>query len=205
MIKICCAPVTRSIRVVWLCEELELPYAAVWIDYSLAYRNSPEYRRLNPVGKVPAMTDGDLVMFESGAMLEYLLERYGNGRLRPPPGTPASARYLQWSWFAEASFMRPLSDMAQHAFVRPEPERIPAMVEDGRIRATQCLDAVDAALAGGGYLVNDTFTAADIMMGYTLYLARRLKVLTPERHPNANAYYARLEGRPGFVVARTGT
>lgn len=203
MIKIFHVPGTRSIRIIWLCEELGLPYEVVPVDFSPAYRASPEWRRMNPVGKVPAMSDGDFTMFESGAMVEYLLERYGNGRLRPAPGTHESARYLQWSWFAEATFARPLGDIAQHTFIKPEAQRIPAVVEDARGRALLCMDAVEAAVPGGRWLVDDTFTAADVMMGYTLYLARRVNVLTTSAHPNVNAYLARLEQRPGFTKAQT--
>jgi glutathione S-transferase len=110
--------------------------------------------------------------------------------------------YMQWSWFAEATFARPLGDIAQHTFVKPEAERIPAVVEDARGRALTCMDALDEAVPGGRYLVGGTFTAADIMMGYTLILARRFKVLTPASHPNTNAYMARLETHRGFIKAQ---
>lgn len=202
MIRIYHVPGTRSIRAIWLCEELEIPYETVAVDFSATYRATPEWRALNPVGKVPAMTDDDFSMFESGAMVEYLLERYGRGRLRPQPGTHESAAYLQWSWFAEATFARPLGDIAQHTVVKPEAQRIAAVVEDARARALTCLDALEAAVPDGRYLVDGTFTAADIMMGYTLVLARRFKVLTPSSHPNVNAYMARLEQHPGFVKAQ---
>lgn len=202
MIRIFHVPRTRSIRVIWLCEELSLPYEIVPVDFSPAYRASPEWRQLNPVGKVPAMTDGDFAMFESGAMVEYLLERHGAGRLRPAPGTPASGVYLQWSWFAEATFARPLGDIAQHTVVRPPEQRIPAVVDDARVRARTCLDALEAAVPGGRHLVDDVFTGADVMMGYTLLLARRFDVLTRAAHPNANAYMDRLEARPAFAKAQ---
>lgn len=201
MITIYHVPNTRSIRVIWLCEELGLPSEIVPIDFSPAYRASPEWRRLNPVGKVPAMRDGDFSMFESGAMVEYLLERYGQGRLRPAPGTHDSARYLQWSWFAEATFARPLGDIAQHTFIKPEAQRIAAVVEDATARTVTCLDAVEAAVPGGRFLLDDTFTAADIMMGYPVFLARRFKVLTRDHYPNVNAYLDRLEQRPGYRKA----
>ncbi len=135
MITIYHAPGTRSIRVIWLCEELQIPYEVVTVDFSPTYRATPEWRRLNPVGKVPAMTDDGVSMFESGAMVDFILERYGNGRLRPAPGTPEAAQYLQWSWFAEATFARPLGDIAQHTVVKPEAERIPAVVDDARTRS----------------------------------------------------------------------
>lgn len=202
MLEIYHAPGTRSIRVIWLCEELALPYRIRLVDFSPAYRASPEWRALNPVGKVPVMRDGEFVMFESGAMVQYLLERYGEGRLRPPPGTRDSAMYQQWSWFAEATFARPLGDIAQHTVVKPLAERIAAVVDDGRMRALLCMDALEAAVPDGRYVVNGVFTAADIMMGYTLILARRFNVLTPANYPNVNAYMSRLEEHPGFRTAQ---
>ena len=205
MITIYHVPRTRSARVIWLCEELNLPYEVVPVDFSPEYRKSAEWRRLNPIGKVPAMTDVDaegnrFTMIESGAMVHYILERYGEGRLQPSPGTPESALFLQWSWFAESSLARPLGDMVHHRILKPETERIPAVVEDGQARAEICLDAVEAALDDRDYLLGDGLTAADIMMGYSLALAQRLGVLD-ERYPNVVAYMGRLEGRPGFQIA----
>jgi glutathione S-transferase len=78
------APGTRGFRVIWLCEELALPYALRKVDFSAAYRASEAWRRMNPVGKVPVMTADGVQMFESGAMLQYLLERHAGGRLQPP-------------------------------------------------------------------------------------------------------------------------
>ncbi len=204
MITIYHVPRTRSARIIWLCEELDLPYEVVPVDFSPEYRKSAEWRRLNPIGKVPALTDLDaegkpFTMIESGAMVHYILERYGEGRLQPTAGSPESALFLQWSWFAEASLARPLGDMVHHRILKPEPERIPAVVEDGRERAELCLDAVEAALEGRDYLLGSEFSATDIMMGYSLALARRLGLLD-ERYPNVVAYMGRLEARPGFRI-----
>jgi glutathione S-transferase len=201
VIRIYHAPRTRSIRVIWLCEELGIPHEVVPIDFSPAYRASPEYRRLNPVGKVPAISIGDFTMFESAAIVEYLLELHGNGRLRPAPGTEQSAAYLQWGWFAEATFARPLGDIAQHTRIKPPEQRIPAVVEDARARALLCLDALEPHLQRSAYLVGDDFTAADIIMGYTLLLARWGEVLTGSNYPTVNAYLDRLMQRPALVKA----
>jgi glutathione S-transferase len=198
VLKIFHVPGTRSIRVVWLCEELELPHERVPVDFSPEYRASAEWRRLNPVGKVPAMTDGDLVLFESGAMVEYILDRYGEGRLRPTLGSVSYARYLQWSWFAEATFARPLGEIVNHrrVFGNESSER---MLGEMRDRARICLTAVDDALDGQDYLVDGEFTAADIMMGYSIFLAQRVSAMDDAEFPNVGAYFARLKARPAFV------
>lgn len=77
-----------QVRPIWILEELGLPYTIVPVDFSPEFRQTEEWRNINPVGKVPAMTDGDLTMFESVAMMQYILDRYGGGRLQPTPGTP---------------------------------------------------------------------------------------------------------------------
>jgi len=190
---------TRSMRVIWLCHELDIPCQVEVIDFSKQYRASPNWRAKSPTGKVPAMDDGELTIFESGAMVQYLLDRYGNGLLQPEPGSPAGAYYQQWCWFAEATFARPLGDIAQHTLVRPEQERIPAVVADSRERAGVCLEAVEAVMSHQDYLLGD-FTAADIMMGYSLMLAEKFALIN-EDLPATNAYFARLKSRQGYQHA----
>jgi glutathione S-transferase len=199
-IRIYHVPRTRSIRVIWLCEELDVPYEIEPVDFSPEARASAEWRRLSPTGKVPVMADDGFTMFESGAMVQYVLERYGAGRLEPARGSAERAHFLQWCWFAEATLARPLGDMVHHLRLKPEAERIPAVVEDGRQRASLCLDAVESALDPGPYLLGDSFTAADIMMGYSLLLAKAVDLLD-ESWPRVWAYQSRLEARPGFVAA----
>lgn len=191
---------TRSVRVYWLLEELGIPFHVRKLEFKVEVIKSAEYKKLNPLGKVPAMTDDGLTMFESGAMVQYILEKYGDGRLEPKPGTPDRARYLQWFHFAEATAMPPLGDMAQHMIFRPQADRIPAMVEDGRKRFIAILEVLEAELADKEYLVGSEFTAADIMMGYTLMLAK-LFGLVGASHPWVLLYMERLEQRPAYQKA----
>ena len=200
MIRIYHAAGTRSVRIIWLCEELGLPYEKVDVDFSPAYRATPEWRALNPVGKVPVLVDDDVTMFESGAMVEHLLDRHGEGRLRPPPGTAERALYLQWSWFAEATFARPLGEIVNHRREFPGDDGIPAVVEEMKRRAALCVQALDAALAGRHYLLGESFTAADVMMGYSVLLARVLRV-PGARADHVDAYFDTISQRPGYRVA----
>lgn len=205
MIKIYHVPGTRSVRVIWLCEELAVPYELVAVDFSAEYRASSQWRKLNPVGKVPVMTDdssgsGAVTMFESGAMVEYVLDHYGDGRLRPSPRTHDHAMYLQWSWFAEATFARPLGEIVNHRREFPGDAEVPAVIGEMKNRARVCLDALEQALAGHDFLLGEEFSAADIMMGYTVLLTRMFKVLG-EDHPNVQHYFSRLAERSGFQRA----
>ncbi|MFI5397955.1 MAG: glutathione S-transferase family protein [Candidatus Binatia bacterium] len=190
-------PQTRSIRIYWLLEELGVPYDLVRLDFTPASLKDPEYLKVNPLGKIPSIQDGDLTMFESGAILEYILEKYGKGRLAPAPGAPARGPFLQWVHFAEATAMPPLADIAQHSLFKPESERLPAVVADARKRLAAVLDVLEKALAGKQYLLGAEFSAADIMMGYSLLLTKWFGSLS-DTYPNVTAYLQRLEQRPAL-------
>ena len=193
MLKIYHVPQTRSVRVLWLCEELQLPYAVERISFSREFRMSHEWKKMNPVGKVPAMQDGDLVQFESGAMVQYILDCYGQGKLQPPYGTPAHAHYLQWSWFAEATFARPIGEIVNHRRAFSAAQQSPQVIEEMQARARLCLQAVDEAMAGKEFILGKEFSGADIMLGYSLMLC---ELFAPsDETPQANAYWKRLQER----------
>ncbi len=193
MIKLYHAPRTRSIRVLWLLEELGLPYEIEVQEY----RPPPvPFVQKTPFGKFPSLEDGDTVMFESGAIVEYLLERHGKGRLGPRAGEPRRGEFLQWVHFAEATLMPPVIEMLRHTLLKPEAERIAAVVDDARKRATVTLAVVERALAGSDYLLGAQFSAADIMMAYGLQWAEALGLLAES--PNLRGYLQRLAARPAL-------
>jgi glutathione S-transferase len=194
------APASRSCRVRWLLEELGLDYEIVGMQINAESLQTPAYLAKNPLGRVPTLEDGGTVIFESGAILEYLLETYGDGRLEPPVGSSDRAAYLQWFHWAEATALPPISDFVQHSFLRPEAERIPAVVVDAAARTRKCLAVADQALEGRSYIAGDEFSAADIMLGYTVQLAKITGQLT-DATPQLGAYLERLAARPGFQKA----
>jgi glutathione S-transferase len=197
MIKLYHAPLTRSIRIYWLLEELGIPYELSLVKFT---PGKLPFAQATPYGKVPAIEDGDVIMIESGAILEYILEKYGQGRLAPAPGAPGRAAFLQWVHFSEATVLPPVGDIVRHTLFKPEPERIPAVVEDARGRLDAIFAVVEKALEGKPYLLGQEFSAADIMMGVTLHIARRLNSLE-DRFANVKAYLGRLESRPAFRKA----
>jgi glutathione S-transferase len=191
---------TRGMRVIWLCEELGIDYEVTKIDFSAEFRGSDEWRALSPVGKVPIMVDGDMVMFESGAMVQYVLAKYADGKLVPSLNSPQYGHYLQWLWFAEATFSRPLGEMVNHGRAFPGDARIDAVVAEMAGRAEACAQAVADAVQDRDYLLGNEFTAADIMMGYTIML---VETFTPELFPEAlQPYWQRLQARTAFQTAR---
>lgn len=197
MLKIYHVRGTRSVRPIWLCYELNLAVEIAPIDFSLSFRNSPEWRAISPAGKVPAMTDGGLTMFESGAMVDYILERYGEGRLRPAPGTAESGLHHQWCWFSEATLARPLG---LNRLMKRKAEPHNSIVADAEQKARDCLKVVDQAVADREFLLGSQFGGADVMMGYSLELLAHLKVLD-DRYPKALAYLERLRLREAFKRA----
>ena len=200
MITLYHSPRTRSVRVLWLLEELGVPYELRTLAFTAENLKSAEYTKLHPLGKVPSITDDGVSMFESGAIVEYLVERYGNGRLAPKIGSPERGRYLQWVHFAEATCLPPLSDLAQHSMFKPEAERIPALIPDAHSRIAAWLDSLEPSVGEGPYLLGAHFSGADVMMGYSLLLTKWFGLLG-ERHPNLSAYLARLEQRPALQKA----
>ena len=197
MIKLYFAPRTRSVRILWLLEELELPYELARVEFAAPADRF--FAQQTPLGKLPTIEDGDVVMCESGAIVEYILERYGGGRLAPPVGSRERAAYLQWLHFAESTAFPPLGILVWLTLYREDGQDHTAIIESARARTATGLDFLERELGENEYLAGD-FSAADIMMGFTLSAARVLGVLD-DRYPKLNGYLARLEARPAFQKA----
>lgn len=190
---------SRSQRILWLLEEMDVPYEIVRFERDATRRAPPELAQIHPLGKAPVIRDGDLLLAESGAIVEYLVERHGGGRLAPRPDTAAHATYLHWLHFAEGTAMLPLLfDLFLTIGLIPGGRDGPlggfVKQELGRQ-----LDYVDAELGEKEHLLG-AFTAADVMMGFPLELADRQGHL--EAHPRLRAYVERLRTRPAFARAQ---
>lgn len=191
---------SRSGRVRWLLEELGLDYELERYSLTDGSMKTPEFRRKSPLGKVPALRDGDMTLHESGAIVSHLLEAHGQARLAPAPGTPDRPLFHQWMWFAEATVMPPLGEIVGNRFVLPEADRSDAAVRNARTRLRRALQLVETELAEQDYLLRSGFSAADIMLGMTLHLAKNLGEL-PDDLPKLAAYTSRVTERPAFQKA----
>ena len=200
MIKIYHSRRARSARVIWLLEELGVPYELVAVEFKRESLKSPEYLRLHPLGLVPVVQDGDVTLFESGAIVEYLLEQYGQGRLAPAPGTKARAEYFQWFHFGEATLARHMGDIVQNRFTKPEAERSPEMAAEARGRLLASLAVIERALEGRAYILGEAFTAADIMVAYGIIMTKIIGEL-PADLPHVAGYLGRLKERPAYQPA----
>jgi glutathione S-transferase len=152
----------------------------------------------SPTGKIPTLEDGAVSMGESGAIVEYLLERYGAGRLAPPIGSPARAKFLQWLHFAESTAFPPLGIVVWLVLYRGNSPDEAKLIVDARERAAAGFEYLERELGARTYLLGDDFSAADIMMGFTLVAAQQLGVLTADRFPRLTAYLGRLLQRPAL-------
>jgi len=197
-LKLYFAPRTRAVRVRWLLEELGLEYELERVAFKPT--SGQFFIQDTPTGKIPTLVDGAVVMAESGAIVEYLLERYGEGRLAPDAASVDRAAFLQWLHFAESTAFPPIGNYVWLTVYRTDAAEHPELVRDARQRVHDTLRQVETALAGRAWLVGEAFSAADVMMGFTLQAADLLGLL-PEELVGVKGYLARLQARPALARA----
>ncbi len=203
---------SRSQRVLWLLEELGLPY-----EIKKYQRNPetmlapPELRAVHPLGKSPVITDDGQTIAESGAIIEYLLERYGNGRLEPAAGTPERLKYRYWLHFAEGSAMSPLllKLIFERIKVTPMPffakpvargisnKVLAAMVDPNLVRQ---LDFMEAELGKTAWFAGNEFSAADVQMSFPVEASAQRAGLDASR-PKLMDFLKRIHARPAYKAA----
>jgi glutathione S-transferase len=188
--------VSQSERVVWLCEELEIPYELKRYDRDRGAA-PPEYKALHPAGVAPVITDGDFTLGETGAIFEYVIARYGQGRLAPAPEDPMFADYLYWFHFANSS--APLNNMVDiliHRFkVAEDSDAVRGLATR---RGGQTFALAERRLGESAYFAGEGFTAADIMMTFPLTTMRMLGRRDLSPYPHIRAYLQRIGERPAY-------
>ncbi|MBZ4399626.1 glutathione S-transferase family protein [Myxococcus sp. AS-1-15] len=188
---------SQSERIVWLCEELGLDYAlkryARRADNRLA---PPEYKALHPMGTAPILTDGDLVLGESGAICDYLIQTHGGGRLAVRPGEPGFADYLYWFHFANGT-LQPVVLQVRY-LERVDPSGSSALLQAARERFTLVLSTLEKRLGEAPYLAGNALTAADIMTVFSLTTMRLFKPYDLSPWPDILAYLQRIGARPAY-------
>lgn len=189
----------RSLRAVWMLEEMGLDYELVVLPFPPRVFQK-EYLGINPLGTIPWLEDGEARMSESSGICHYLGETYGPTPLVLKPGEKDYAAYINWMFFSDATATFPQTLVLRYTQLEPEERRIPQVAEDYRKWFLGRMRFVDAALEGKEYLVAGRFTAADIAVGYAVYLAKRLKI-DGELSPRVQDWYARLTARDAFKRA----
>jgi glutathione S-transferase len=202
---------SRSHRILWLLEELGVPYEIK--HYKRDPKTSlapPELLKIHPLGKAPVITDDGNTIAESGAIIEYLVERYGKGELVPPPGTPEKMRYTYWMHFAEGTAMPPLvmklvfnriERGPMPFFAKPIARAISRKVKDGFIdpNLQRIVKHIDAELGRAGWFAGSDFTAADIQMSFPVEAAAARA--SAGALPNVKRFLDRIHERPAYQRA----
>ena len=192
MMQLYWSPRTRSFTALWLMEETGAPYERVLTDISTGAQKTPDYLAINPMGKVPALKDGDATLAEASAICAYVAERYPEAKLAPPIGDPLRAKYLYWLFFAPGCIEPAMMQIATKIEISP--------VSAGWGDATRVFDVLDAALAKGPWILGESFSAADVAIGAALNFSVRLFKMMPAR-PSFDRYIDRCAARPAFQRA----
>jgi len=199
MLKLHFAPNSRAGRIVWLLEELGLPYEINKMAFHPKDLKSDEHRARHPLGRIPVLEDGDVTLYESGAIVEYILERHKKGGLKPEVDAAEFPAYLQWFHYCEGMVMPPVNTIIVQTVLLPPERRDETALGQAQRLLSRALVPVDEALAGKDYLIGD-FSAADIMLGHAAFMSNRLGCV-PDTLINLKSYIDRIAARPAFEKA----
>lgn len=193
---------TRSMRVLWLLNELDIDFKIAVYPFDQTLK-SDEYLTVHPVGRVPALQIDGEVMFESGAIIEYLCERFPEAGLGRLPGDPDRMDWLNWVHFAETISQHTAALTQQHIALFEDAMRSPVVMKIEAKRLEKCFAAIEARLdtpvEQRDYLLTSGFSAADIAIGQAVYMARHFARIEP--FEKLSAWYARITDRPAFQAS----
>lgn len=186
---------SRSKRIIWLLEELNISYEIIpYQRDSVSFLAPPELKSVHPLGKSPVIEDGDLVIAESGAITEYLINKYADGQLAPIRDTKEYVEYSQWLHFAESSAILPL---LLKMFVAKDGCETNFLAQYADIETKKVISFFNQSLQGKRYLVSDQLTGADIMMSFIAELVQNNGEL--DKYKNIAAYLEQLSTHPAFT------
>jgi glutathione S-transferase len=192
MMKLYWSPRTRSFSALWMMEETGQRYERVLTDIATGAQKKPEFLAINPMGKVPALQDGEATLAEQAAICAYVAERYPDAKLAPPVGDARRAKYLYWLFFAPGCIEPAILQIATKVQISP--------VQAGWGEAKQVFDVLERAVEKGPWLLGEQFTAADVMIGSNLQAVIRMFKMVPSR-PAFDRYLDACAARPAFQRA----
>ncbi len=202
---------SRSQRILWLLEELAIPYEVKKYQRDSDLRAPPELRRVHPLGKSPVITDGAKVIAESGAIIDYILDTYGDGRLRPQAGSPERLKYSYWMYYAESSPMplilmtlifQKMVDAKKPFFIQPIVKALANQVHKSYIdpNLKTHLDFMETELREHSWFTGAQFSAADVMMSFPIEAAKARGLLA-EKYPQLLKFLSTIHERPAYQRA----
>tara|TARA_B100000470_G_scaffold156695_1_gene122421 strand:- start:159 stop:770 length:612 start_codon:yes stop_codon:yes gene_type:complete len=201
MLKLHFAPNSRAGRIVWLLEELGLPYDINKMAFHPKDLKSDEHRARHPLGRVPVLEDDGISIYESGAIVEYVFAKHTDGGLKPSVDAPEFPTYLQWFHYCEGMVMPPVNTIVVQTILLPPERQNKEALEQAQRLLTKALQPIDEALDGKDYLIGD-FSGADIMLGHAIFMSNRLGCVSEEMQ-NIKGYVERIQARPAFQTAIT--
>tara|TARA_B000000460_G_C21491550_1_gene381840 strand:- start:396 stop:1007 length:612 start_codon:yes stop_codon:yes gene_type:complete len=201
MLKLHFAPNSRAGRIVWLLEELGLPYDINKMAFHPKDLKSDEHRARHPLGRVPVLEDDGVSIYESGAIVEYVFAKHTDGGLKPSVDAPEFPTYLQWFHYCEGMVMPPVNTIVVQTVLLPPERQNKEALEQAQRLLTKALQPIDEALDGKDYLIGD-FSGADIMLGHAIFMSNRLGCVSEEMQ-NIKGYVERIQARPAFQTAIT--
>ncbi len=188
---------SQSERIVWLCEELEIPYELKRYARDPVTLLAPkDYKALHPIGAAPVITDGDIVLAESGAIVEYIVAKYGGGRLTLGADHPDFVQLLYWLHFANGTLQANMGRLMILNRLKLADDN--PVLRATRARVDRAFDAVEARTRTAAYLAGSEFTTADIMIGFTLTTMRYFQPYDLTRCPGIVEYLGRIGARPAY-------
>jgi len=199
MLKVHFVANTRAGRVVWLLEELGLEYEVNIMPFTKAGLKSPEHRARHALGRVPVLEDGEISIFESGAIIDYILERHKNGGLKPSADDVNFPYYLQWYHYCEGMVMPPMNQIVVQTLLLPPDRRDETVLNQAKNLLTKSLVPVNENLADKEYLIGN-FSAADLMLGHSCFMANRFGCVSDEMD-HIKQYVERIANRTAFQKA----
>ena len=199
MLKLYFASNTRAGRIVWLLEELGIRYELNKMKFHPSELKSNEHRERHPLGRVPVLEDNGIVMYESGAIVEYILARYAEGRLKPDIKSDVFPLYLQWFHYCEGMVMPPMNTIVVQTIILPEERRNKETLLQAEKLLNKSLMPIDKNLEDKEYLIGD-FSAADIMLGNALFMTNKLGCVGGDMS-NIKNYLKKIEKRSSFNKA----
>ena len=199
MIKLYLTPGTRAGRVAWLLEELQMEYELEVLPFTREGLKSSEHRSRHALGRAPVIEDGDVTIFESGAIIQYILDKYDSKGLKPEVSSADYPYYLQWFHYCEGMVMPPMNQIVVQTILLPPERRDETVLNQAMNLLSKSLNPVNEYLENKDYLIGN-FSAADCMLGHSCYMANKMKCVNDEML-NIKRYVANIEERTSFQKA----
>ena len=199
MLKLHYSSNSRAQRILWLLKELKLTFELNHIKFHPSELKSEEHRRGHPLGRVPVLEDNDVILYESGAIVEYLIERHSDGKLKPLPNSELFPKYLQWFHYCEGMVMPPMNTIVVHTLILPEDRRNEEVLRQANSLIKKSLAPVNEILKEGQFLIGP-LSGVDFMLGHSLFMSNKLGCVD-QNLENIHSYINLLNSREAFSAA----